>query len=156
MNQKHRKLIEAEAMARWHYLKTDAAITVVTITGITGMVFSLVGLCASGFWLVEAFPDTNVISPSEASIFLRVVLTIASGGTTLFCGWLLRYSAQKSETLQYVPPAHEQVLTLPAAKVLVRGSDQPAATPDELLRAAHSGTETTSDDLLHPTENPAP
>ena len=41
--------------------------------------------------------------------------------------------------LAYVPPVAEQIAALPAEEILLRGSDQPAATPDELLRAAHEG-----------------
>ena len=50
--------------------------------------------------------------------------------------------------IEYVPPVAEQLAALPAADVLLRGSDQPAAAPDELLRPAHEGMETDAEELL--------
>jgi len=41
-----------------------------------------------------------------------------------------------------------QLAALPADEILVRASDQPTATPDELLRAAQAATKTNSEELL--------
>jgi hypothetical protein len=67
---------------------------------------------------------------------------------SLFCVWLLRDEARTK--LPYVPPVAEQLAALPAEEVLVRASDEPTATPDELLRAASAGVETQADELLRP------
>lgn len=50
----------------------------------------------------------------------------------------------------YVPPVEEQLANLPLEDVLLRGSDQPVATPAELLRAARPGMKTEVEELLRP------
>jgi hypothetical protein len=59
------------------------------------------------------------------------------------------YSALKdASAVLYVPPVAEQLAALPAEEILVRGSDQPAASPDELVRASASTEETPTSELL--------
>jgi hypothetical protein len=48
----------------------------------------------------------------------------------------------------YVPPVSQQVAALPDEEVLVRGSEQPSTTSDELLRAAQAGAQTQAEELL--------
>lgn len=53
------------------------------------------------------------------------------------------------ETRQYEQRAiREQIATLPADEVLLRGSDQPTSSPYELLRVAQAGTQTGEEELL--------
>jgi len=69
------------------------------------------------------------------------------------CAFLFRRSLTTVQSLPYVPPAAEQLerlAALPAEDILVRGSDRPAAAPDELLRAAHAGTPEPHEQLLRP------
>ena len=56
----------------------------------------------------------------------------------------------RGDAIPYVPPVAEQIAALPVADVRVRGSDQPAATPEELLRAAQAGTAEPAEELLRP------
>jgi hypothetical protein len=53
--------------------------------------------------------------------------------------------------MPYVPPAGEQVAALPAVEVLLRSSDEPAAAPEELLRAAQAKIEQRANQLLRST-----
>ena len=55
---------------------------------------------------------------------------------------------KRASALPYVPPVRARLDTLAAEEILVRGSEEPAAMPCELLRAAHEGTETDSANLL--------
>ena len=59
-------------------------------------------------------------------------------------------SEKKALSIAYVPPVAEQITTLPADEVLLRGSDQPTAKSDELLRAAQPGQELATEELLRP------
>ena len=52
------------------------------------------------------------------------------------------------DAIPYTPPAWHQIDALPAEEVLVRASDQPAVTPEELLRAAQAGTVEPAQELL--------
>ena len=63
-----------------------------------------------------------------------------------------RNQVRKARMIPYVPPVREQLAALPADKILVRGSDQPAAAPGELLRAARTGAETEAGELLRPNQ----
>src|SRR4051812_26784534 len=47
---------------------------------------------------------------------------------------LRRRAADQAQAVTYVPSVRKQLAALPAEEILVRGSDQPAATPEELLR----------------------
>ena len=55
-----------------------------------------------------------------------------------FSVWQLRRIKLKINKMEYVSPVREQLLQLPADEILVRGADQPAVAPQELLRAAQS------------------
>lgn len=56
----------------------------------------------------------------------------------------------KAVTIAYAPPVAEQIAALPAEAILVRGSAQPVAALDGLLRAAALPSETAPDELLRP------
>ncbi len=57
-------------------------------------------------------------------------------------------SAERVQTLEYVPPIREQIAALPAEEVLVRGSDQPATRNAELLRSTYYGAAAAEEELL--------
>lgn len=67
-------------------------------------------------------------------------------GVVAFVG--CRKAKFRGDRVAYVPPVREQIAVLPADEVLLRGSDHPAAAPEELLRAAQQVTETASEELL--------
>jgi hypothetical protein len=86
-----------------------------------------------------------------------------SFGVSLGCGLLLGIVAYKlckpayasAEAVRYVPPAADQFAAHPPEQILVRGSDEPTAKPEELLRAAQPGTEAQGRELLRADENTA-
>ena len=43
---------------------------------------------------------------------------------------------EQRRLLPYIPPVDEQVATMPAELVLVRGAERPDPLPEELLRAS--------------------
>jgi hypothetical protein len=57
-------------------------------------------------------------------------------------------SLKEARSLPYVPPVAEQISALPAEKILVRCSNEPTATPEELLRAAQARAEQPAEELL--------
>jgi hypothetical protein len=57
-------------------------------------------------------------------------------------------NCKRIEATIYVPPVLEQVAALPAEAVLMRGSEEPTAAPEELLRAAREGAESEAAELL--------
>jgi hypothetical protein len=74
---------------------------------------------------------------------------VLASGVGLVVSFRFRKEMRKTA---YVPPVAEQLAALPADKVFLRGSDQPTATPDELLRAAQARTEVDEESLLRPSE----
>ena len=73
-----------------------------------------------------------------------------SGSVMYTCIRLADFFGRRSAKLSHVPPVSEQLAARPAAEVLLRGSDQPAAAPDELLRAAREGADTDAEESLRP------
>ena len=67
---------------------------------------------------------------------------LAIFGITTIGVWLSARSHKVAERIVYVPPVREQVAALPADAILVRGANQPAAAPGDLLRAAQAGSKT--------------
>jgi len=61
---------------------------------------------------------------------------------------LFRTAANKSKCLPYVPPVKAQIANLPFCDVLVRSSEQPAASAEELLRAARPRDSKPEEELL--------
>lgn len=88
-----------------------------------------------------------------AAVYLVVLLIL--GGLALLGGRLYNTFEKQSRFMPYVPPVPDQIAALPAEEVLLRGSDPPSAAPDELLRAAHQGVVTPSDELLRPELSPS-
>lgn len=76
------------------------------------------------------------------------IAVAALAGLILSSLWLGRVALITIKELPYVPPLRAQVVDLHAPEILVRGSDQPAATPEELLRAAQAGTGEAAEELL--------
>ena len=62
--------------------------------------------------------------------------------------YLCAVSVDDSKAILYVPPVAIQLAALPAEAILVRGCDQPAAEPSELLRAAREGEATVAEELV--------
>ena len=77
---------------------------------------------------------------------LALCFGLGISGMTLFFALLSRSSIREARTLPSLPP--EQIAALPADQILVRGSEEPATIPEELLRAATKGTAIPSQELL--------
>ncbi len=64
----------------------------------------------------------------------------------------IRARIKAVSVIDYVPAVTERSMTGSANEVLLRGSDAPAATQEELLRAAHSEPLQSVEELLLPSE----
>lgn len=121
---------------------------------------SCIGLCltlgfgllaiAAIFGAVAALFAIPLIGPGPALIGLMVS---AVTGYLAYIGYqAMRTAARRSDEIVYVPPVREQVAALPADEVLLRGADQPASGPADLLRVAYTVNATGSDELVRPVE----
>jgi hypothetical protein len=91
----------------------------------------------------------NAIKTSRAdSIQLAKAITLSAVGFGCICCVWYPTLACAFACIAFVPPVHEQIAVLPAEVILLRGSEQPAPTPEELLRAARVGSETAKEELL--------
>ena len=140
MNQTHRKAVEDAARKRREYLRKKAVGSVLVVLAVL--------FCAplAVLTFVGVFGFLNVRLRSE--IILQAILLLVSSSLLI---WVSRAAGRINtniNSLDYVPPVHEQIAALPAEEVLLRGSDQPTAAPDELLRAARTGTATDAEELL--------
>lgn len=131
-------------LAKTTAVKTTLAVGVV-ITILFGYLFALV-LLGSAMACVQAL---TMGSATQYWWILLVALAL-SGAPMSFGMWLWRSSSKQMRSLAHVPPVAEQIATLPDEEILVRGSDEPAATADELLRAAQAGTVQPAKELLRP------
>jgi len=110
---------------------------------------SLGGTCLRGVCallgiisLVLASAAGQNVGWSIAGVVCFTALSLAVLGVAIFF-WRLSSSCFKELSMMpYVPPVAEQIAALPAEAILVRGSDQPASAPSELLRAARAGETT--------------
>lgn len=105
-------------------------------------------------WLLSL---VGIIAGVSASLSLLPALLGAGllalpslGAATLLASGFWHSSAEAAKSIPYVPPVHEQLAALPADEVLLRGSRQPAAAPDELLRAADPVPVVSHRELLRP------
>jgi len=77
-----------------------------------------------------------------------IVTSLICGALSTACVRLCKHCVNSVRALPYVPPVAEQVAKLPADAVLVRGSDRPSATPEELLRVASESNSRAGEELL--------
>ena len=137
--------MEYGAKKRREYLRKKAR------TGIGGTATAGISI---GLGLVAAlliFAAVQNIGFSRGNIVLFAFLAFAVLAVAVYFGHVSVSSFKEARAIPYIPPVREQIAALPADEVLLRGSDQPAASPVELLRAAHDGTETEAGELLRPT-----
>src|SRR5207302_1455516 len=78
---------------------------------------------------------------------LALEMLLISVSTAVFGIWMLRTA---SKPLPYVPPIREQIPSLPADEILLRGSQVSPALPEELLRPA-GRQETPAQEMLRAT-----
>jgi hypothetical protein len=138
---KRRSTIQDLAKKRWKYLFTRAGAN--TLWGYAMLLTIASGTITIG--LVLLLFASTWIDPFYMQFSAYAIVT---GPITLLGIWNLREAKQIAERASYVPPVKEQIEALPAEEVLVRGSDQPAATCDELLRATNEVSQTPAEELL--------
>ena len=124
---------------RRDYLRKKAMAT------IPAVVAGALSVLLVSFLLKLALQRGTMSDSQFAAFLLFLVLTVPCSIVIVFC-------EKKRLSIPYVPPVAEQVAALPADEVLVRASDEPPATPEELLRAAREGTVTVAEDLLRSNE----
>ena len=105
------------------------------------IIAGLLGLLSVGFVLRLAFLATKMSDTQFAAFLLWLVPILACTVIVIGC-------RKEARSIPYVPPVCEQLTDLPADEVLLRCSEQPAAGPRDLLRAAHEGQETVPAEVL--------
>ena len=136
---------------RREYLQKKATANVQTT------IFAIAVLCWAAIWLMglgtlfmirDKFLmltwSAETASNLAFALFILLILGIASCMSLM--AW--RLSAKSAKSIPYVPPVREQIAALPAEAILVRGSDRPSATSEELLRAATSREANPAEELL--------
>ena len=143
-NQAHKEPKEDAAKKRREYLRLKTETKSLGFFGTTvaaASVLTTATLIYIGFRILRYTGELAAFW----SCLLCLLLTLSAGVLGI---WLWRLASLRADTLVYVPPVREQLAALPADEVLLRGSDLPAARPDELLRAAQAGMETAPQVLL--------
>jgi hypothetical protein len=143
-DQKHRELVEDQARKRREYLgKVIPAHVSMWIWAVVCAMFALLTVIgAFTYWIPDEGPEPNILS---FCVGMGIAIYLTS---CWFRKW--RSAREKLAAIPFVPPATKQLSTLPAEEILVRGSDQPSATAEELLRASQAGTDLEAEELLRP------
>jgi hypothetical protein len=138
MKQTHKDPVKDAAQKRRDYLVAKAKIHSISETSRIAVVIFTIG---TGFMFLVDFghflPTWVVLI---AGLLNAVLAAVAYR--------IMKRADARAKALTYVPPVAEQIAALPASDVLLRGSEQPIAAPEELLRAAQTGSETASEELL--------
>lgn len=134
---------------RREYLEDKTAAAAQRIAGIVLTVFCTLAAFVYGISaLLQIVVWTlvrNLYMPTETMITRLVLLLLFSLGA--FLGLHIFRTAEWEKSISYVPPVREQLPTLPAEEVLLRGSQTSPAAPEQLLRAAGS-EQTPAEELL--------
>ena len=146
-DKEHSEPREDAAKKRREYL---AKLAIAQANGSFALLLMILFMVAGLWFSLELALSLFREKPSGQFLFAAIVCV---GATTN--GWMKHQEyTKRAKSLPYVPPVAEQLANLPADEVLLRGSDQPSAAPDELLRAAHEGTDTPADQLLRADQAP--
>lgn len=142
-NQAHTKVRQDVAKKRREYLQTAAWSGTMGCCGWSLMVgFGLLTVLSVGAFVLSITGNYGL--PSLMWLF-PALLT----GSVTYLGFNCISTAHKmADDNDYVPPVREQIDTLPADEILVRGSDEPTAKPDELLRAPQAAVAEPAEELL--------
>jgi hypothetical protein len=141
MSQAHRDKLKEAEKKRHEYLRKTVQ------NGLGMMVGGGVVMCGFGMALFMILATGN-IGFSVARTVCFSAFALAGIGFSIYGGRMVALSVRVAQAIPYVPPVAKQIATLSADEVLVRGSDQPAITPEELLIAADARMETASEELL--------
>lgn len=153
MDHAHSNQASDPAARRRQYLAKKAGIAVLMVVAV---LVGAIGALAFLYYL----PYLNLgplrhLWVGGVSISVPTVLAVgvAFGAFVITTRRAAKDLSAKSRSIPYVPPIREQIAALPDEVILVRASDQPAAEPGELLRAARSTTATPDAELLQPVES---
>jgi hypothetical protein len=140
--------IEDLAQKRRDYLTRKAA---------ASLAASVAGGLSVLFGLIAVAPLLLIPCYQNPGDFMTAFIFIGSFGfAAVGAGLWCKASLRTLRQLPYVPPVSEQVANLPSDRVLVRGSDEPADKPGDLLRAAGAIASESPDELLRPDEEEHP
>jgi len=147
MNQIAKDRTREAAKRRREYLTKKG--TAYTAAGICGFIASAGFAVATLALLGILCAALNVIGLSDwVFVVIFGLCGLAVGTVGYFGSW---HGKTRGDRVPYVPPVAEQLLALPADEVLVRASAEPAAPPEELLRAAQVGMANHAEQLLRVT-----
>jgi hypothetical protein len=133
MNPVNREPMEDAATKRRKYLLARAGTSTLGCTG---------AFLACGFAVLTAIGAVAILMSIlglgyfPLAFTFSIVATAVSGIITSRSIQAVRNADQKAAQISYVPPVREQVANLPVEEVLLRGSHQPPASAEELVRAA--------------------
>lgn len=145
MNQTHTDRMRDAAKNRRVYVRKLVGL------GLLGGSFAVLAIGLFAWTVSTVWSDWAVFVqhwPIFYILFMPVIVI------TTLCYAVFATAWRESRSVLYVPPVAEQIGALPAEAILVRGSDEPAALPGEMLRAASAGKETKAEDLLRVTYKP--
>jgi hypothetical protein len=136
-NQTYRDQLKDAAKNRRKYLVRQHIETALAVIGALFICLAFFGVLLAG---------RGFLADTVPAIFVFLV-AVAIGR---FGWWFCHIRCKVANSLPYVPPVAEQLAALPVEEVLLRGSVQPAAEHEELLRAAHEGAQMDAAELLRP------
>ena len=123
------------------YKLRHAGAIILSILGACLAAFAALNILGAIWFTLTDDPDCDSDGfPACTSVPQRLVYSIPTAlvGVLLFAGGkrLFRVQLKKANDMPYVPPVRDQLPTLPADEVLLRGSQATPAPPEELLRPA--------------------
>ena len=121
--------------------------------GISVAIFSMGIYACTAFYSLIAVSDLVLSTPQhewpDGARTAKTLLIIIPLSVLALLAYRFSHSAMKKvKVLPYVAPIREQIGTLPAEEILLRGTVPPPATTNELLRAARPVTDVCAGELL--------
>jgi len=123
----------------------------VSVFGVFGHGLLIVGLVLALILVSAAFQNAGI---SVAGTVCFALLALLPAALAVYGGFKVVECRRMAESIIYVPPVRDQIAALPQHAILLRGSEQPTATADELLRATKEPNETPSEQLLRASAMP--
>ena len=137
------------AKDRRGYLWKKAASYLVTAGGVLFFSGLFVVLLLAAILLLLPFYDSVFLKPVAIMAFIPAMACVAA--VALNQSKRIAKKAEENAARYYAPPVDKA--NLPVAEMLLRGSDQPTAQPNQLLRSASGGIDAVSVELLRPDES---
>lgn len=144
MKQAQRVAMEDGAEKRRKYLQT---IVEAKTLGCIGWIF-MVGFGLPTLLLAAGSVVSGILGHDITPTIVGLVLALFLGGMAYLGFHCIGNANKMADDNLYVPPIREQIANLPSNQILLRGSEQPAALPGELMRAVHAGDSNSEEELL--------